>query len=620
MPVHLCRLSTIVVFALLVMGAAAKTDAQTLPFIMSEQRRIEVRDPARLPRVRLPDLPPPITVSHPRPDLPGRDLSLDEAIRITLRTSEVIRVLTGPGAASSGRTVYDPAITNTQIDEARGRFDPALDVRNTFDQQESPQAVLDPLAPHGVLIDGDQVESYQLGAGLSKRTITGGTLGVGVDSLTTRSSNDGLLLNPFTRSSSDISYTQPLLQGGGWRANLAPIEIAQIETERSFFQLKESVQQMVRGVIEGYWLLRVSQVDVWARQQQVQQGEEAYNRAETSVAVGIGNAAEMAQARAALAGFRANLVSAQASLLDREAALRNIMGLPPSIENRVVTITEPRTDRVNVDWRTIVATAEQRRPDLIELKLILEADQQDLILARNAALPRLDMVGLYRWDGLRGRTPDQTYISSDRGDFTGWQLGVNFSVPLGLRSERAQLRRQELLLMRDRANLDQAIHNVIHILALSYRDLSQYFEQYQALREARTASQENLEIQWQEYLAGRTIYLNVLLAISEWGNSVVSEAQALAQYNVELANLDQQMGTILESHGIRFAEERYGSVGPLGRMFPDECYPRDMRPCPNQDRYPADPNAAPTVFDLDRSPPPLSQPEEVQTPPPESRR
>ena len=116
-------------------------------------------------------------------------------------------------------------------------------------------------------IEGDRIDQYNLGLGLSKTTVTGGTasLSTGVNRLL--SSDDGQPLNPRASSSVDMSFTQPLLQGGGIRANLAPIEIARIDTERSFYQLKQSVQQLVRGVIEGYWALVLARVDVWARDQ-----------------------------------------------------------------------------------------------------------------------------------------------------------------------------------------------------------------------------------------------------------------------------------------------------------------------------------------------------------------
>ena len=94
-------------------------------------------------------------------------------------------------------------------------------------------------------------------------------------------------LNPELRSSLELSYTQPLLQGGGLGVNLAPIVLARIETERSFFQFKDSVQDMVRGVVEAYWSLVFARTDVWVLDQQVKQLQFAYDRADAQFRIGL---------------------------------------------------------------------------------------------------------------------------------------------------------------------------------------------------------------------------------------------------------------------------------------------------------------------------------------------
>jgi outer membrane protein TolC len=406
-------------------------------------------------------------------------------------------------------------------------------------------------------------------------------------------------LNPENRTSLDLSYTQPLLQGGGTAANLVPIVVARINTERSYFQYKDSVQEMVRGVVEGYWLLVFARTDLWAREQQVEQAQFALDQAEARARVSLISSAEVAQPRVALANFRASLVAARASVLQQEAALRNILGLPLYDSERITPVSPPSSDRLEVDWNAVVNLAEEYRPDIIELKLVLEADQQLLLQARNQALPRLDAVSLYRWNGLEGTMPVGDFIESPLGRSTDWTLGVNFSVPLGLRQGRAQVRQQELLIARDRANLEQGVYNAVYALALSVRNLEQFYEQYLAFRETRIAARENLELQMGRYRAGVNQYINVLQAIVDWGNSVSSEAQALTQYNTELARLQRETGTILETHGIRFYEERYGSIGPLGRMCPDVCYPKALPPTENEAVYPTSEKPAEDFFDLE---------------------
>lgn len=609
-------LSLVMVCAVLASVVQGPTRAEgVLATVFPEQRRMKIRQPSELPEARLPELPKPPTVSDPQRDSQLLKLSLDDAIRIALENSEVVRVLAGAGAASSGRTIYDPAITNAEIDRARGSFDPTIGVQNTFDRTETPQGLFDPLAPSGVRIDADGINRYDMGLDLSKTTVTGGTARLGVRTTPLRSSVTGLPLNPETRSSVDLSFTQPLLQGGGHRANLAPIELARIDTEQSFYQLKDSVQQLVRGVIEAYWALVFAEIDLWARELQVERGWEAYDFAEKRWRTGWQHKGFAAQAQSALENFEANRITSEGNLLRREAALRNILGLPPTDGKRIVPVTPLPTDWLDsddparplyeIDWEEALETAQQYRPDLIERKLIIEADQQQLLLARNQALPRVDASALYRWDDLAGRAPSGTVILSGPGQFTGWQFGVNVSMPLGLRESRATLRQRELALRRDRANLEQALHNVTHVLAETYRNLAEAEEQYQAFTRARAAAKftvEQFDAAGDPEIGGGIQDIRILevrVAIADWGNAVSSQAQALAQYHTRLATLHEQMGTILETHGIRFEEDPYSSIGPAGRLSSGRWYPRDRRPGPNERQYESGSEPAIRAFDLE---------------------
>ena len=256
-----------------------------------ERREIQVRDPARLPKARIPDVPPPATVADRQKVANPIALSLDDALQTSLRNSIVIRVLGGVTATSSGRTIYDPAIANTDVDEARARFDPTLDVQNNWSQTETPEGGFDPLDPTRAVIDGVKTEQFSNKVALSKRSSTGATTSLGVTTTRSRADTRVLPLNPETRNTIELSLTQPLLQGGGVRVNLAPIVIARINTERSYFQFKDSVQESVRGVIQAYWSLVFARTDVWARRRQVEQGGEALRRAEARLRAGLADLA-----------------------------------------------------------------------------------------------------------------------------------------------------------------------------------------------------------------------------------------------------------------------------------------------------------------------------------------
>lgn len=563
-----------------------------------DEKDIRVRDPEGFPPARYPMRAPPPTVSDPRWSDPAFRIGLDDAIRTALQNSAVVRILAGASAAPSGSTIYDPAITNTTIDQAKARFDPNLTLNNTFSKSQIPTAVLDPLDPSRALLFGPAVNGYDMNLGLTKTNSFGGTASLSVNvNPTTTTPGQGLPLNPQTTSAVTLGYTQPLLQGAGTKANLAPIIIARLNTERSFFQFKDNMQQSVRGVIQAYWSLVFARTDMWARARQVEQGTEALARARARFEAGFADIGEVAQAETALDNFRATLIASEANELNQEAALANIIGMPPS--SRFTPLTPPNPERVAVEWDPLLRLAEERRPDLIELKLIIEADQQSLYQARNAARPILNSSFQYTWNGLEGRMPNGMELSSAAGQFTSWTAGINFSVPIGLRAGRAGFRQSQLVLARDQANLEEGLQNTAHTIASDLRNLAQFYEEYKVFKEARVAARLNLDRQLENYRRGRSILLNVLQAITDWGNAVSSESQALTQYQTQLALLEQDTGTILETHGVRFWEERYRSLGPLGGLGHGQCYPKALPPTPNTIKYPTENRPAEEFFDLE---------------------
>ncbi len=585
--------------ALAVCDAVSAIGDEPWRVILPEQRALEIRRPDQLCQVPVPTTPRPATVSDPQSELPERFLTLDEAINITLANSKVVRLLSGVTASTSGRTIYDTAITNTGIDRARASFDPNLEANNVWSHTETPSARLAPLDPTGAVITGTHSDGYGLDVGLSQRNLIGGTANLGITNNYAQDFPQQFALNANDRTSTNLRYTQPFLQGAGRPANQVPIVLARIETERSYFQYKNAVQQSVQGVIEAYWSLVFAKTDLWARRQQVEQATFANNRTIARVETGDANAGDLAQTQLALENFRANLLSSQASVLQQQAALRNILGLPPFEQERLVPVTPMLDQLINVDWIEINALAQRERPDIIELKLVLDADQQQLVLADNQARPRLDGVALYRWNGLEGITPSGDRIRSGAGDFDDWQLGVNFSVPLGLRLERATLRQRELIIRRDQANLDQGLHQVQHLLAVNLRNIEQFYAQYERFQAVRRAARINLEQQLAQYNEGIVQFIVVLQAIVDWGNSVSNEARALSQYNTELAQLELQTGTILQSHNVVFFEERFRSIGPLGRLGDEKCYPYSQPPTASVARYPAGSRPSEKLLDLE---------------------
>jgi len=446
---------------------------------------------------------------------------------------------------------------------------------------------------------GRRADGYNMGVGLTKESVYGTTGSLSMNTVKNMFRPGFVALDPAVNSTLEVGLTQPLLRGADPEANLASVVIARINTERSYFQYKNSVQNLVRGVVEAYWNLVFARVDVWVRDQQYKRANFDLQRIKGRVNRELDNKATEAQSQVAFLNFKSNLITAKATQLQRESALRNLLGLPPEDGLEIVPTSTLGTEQLPIKWQELLVMAETYRPDIVELKLVIEADSQTLVQNLNQALPSMDAVAQYRWNGLAGEMPNTTNLSTRFGQFTDWSLGVNFSVPLGLRQSRAGVRQAQLIIARDKANLRQGLHAVVHELASNVRTLDQNYYLYEVFKESREAALFNLERQIKDFENGRSIYLNVLLAITDWGNAVSNEASTLTQYNISLAELERITGTILESHGVRFVEERFGAVGPVGSWSEPIFYPYSNPSTPNDPRYPDSGLKAESQFNLE---------------------
>ena len=584
-------------------GHGGRLAAEPVACIRPEQRHIEYRDGRVLCGEPIPPIERRVTVDQLATDRLVYYLTLDEAVAVSLANADVIRIVTGNLATNSGSTVYDAAITNTQVDQSRGRFDPVLSTQNTVERIETAGGILDILVPEGARIDGVSLRSFRHLTELSQTKAGGGTASVRFRANPRRTNVPGAALDPETSTSLEMGYVQPLLRGRGIDVNQAPIVISRISTERSLYQIKAALQQQVTSLISAYWSIVFARTDLWARRQQVEQLQFAYDYIDAQMQAGFADIGDAAQARVSLETFRAGVIAAEADLLNREEALFSVMGFPPGNSVRIVPSTPPSFEKLEWDWDALVRLAEANRPDVVQQKLQLEADNQQLLIAENSALPQLDASALYRLNGLAGQTPTGDIISVPFGDFSDWQIGVNMSVPLGLRADRAGLREIELILARDKVNLEQQVLTATHEVALSLRNLDQFYRQYEAFRTVRAAAQLNLQRRFDVFQVGglrneQVIYLNVLQAVTDWGNAVSSEALAVTQFNSELAQLAVATGTILADHGIMFSEESYESVGPklLGACVR---YPEATPPSPSTPRYKDGTEPAEDAFDLE---------------------
>jgi outer membrane protein TolC len=546
------------------------------------------------PDVNQPPLPEaayaeaPLTLSHPEPR-EYWDLSLQEAVRIALSNSKVFRIVDQPASLLANPdfagTIYDPALAEASPrlgpEAALAAFDAQLSATINWQKHDTPQ--------NSASIGGFRIrpEAFQQDLGsfqaqLRKVLATGGT--VSLSHRVTYDQNN----QPFRQHPSDwtvaleAQFTHPLLQGNGVRFNRiagpgAPpgvyqgVMIARINTDISLTDFEAEVRDLVFGVERAYWELYYAYRSLDALKRALTEALDTWQKVRAEYDSGKASVQDEGLARHQYFLFRNLVQQSQANLFRREAALRYVMGLAPADGRLIRPADEPTLARLVFDWNTAQAEALVRSVNLRRQRWRIKQRELELAAAKNHLLPRLDVVGTYRWLGLgdelidsADRDPVPSAIGSDAyssltsGDFQEWELGLQFSMPLGFRREMAAVRHAQLQLARDRAVLHEQELALMQLLADAYRAMDEGYSRAETNLNRLMAAQRELEGYKERERVGlpvRQAALNFILdSQRRVAEAEVDYFRALVDYNLAIANFHYHKGSLLEYNGVYLAE------------------------------------------------------------------
>jgi len=539
------------------------------------------------------------------------ELSLEEAIRTALENGKVLRNLGGRFSSFGGPrpqtgeppvslltapdatpTVYDPALVETDpfrgVESALALFDVQLSSSLTWERQNRPQNVGGP----GTII----FQQHLLGdtgnwtTGLQKRTATGATFGVSNETLFDNNNSpirqEGV---PSTWNTNyDFTFNQPLLQGAGLtynriagpdafenlygRPNFRGVLLARVNADISLADFEIGVRNLVSDTEQAYWELYFAYRDLEARKIGRDSALEAWRRVHALYVEQSrgGEADKEAQAREQYFFFRSEVEQSLNSVYSAENRLRYMMGISSSDGRLIRPADEPTTARVAFDWQQSLVEALSRSAELRRQKWRIKQRELELTAAKNLVLPRLDLVGRWRFlgmghdllgannsygaDGLDPLEGTNAYATLLQGEFQEWQAGAQFLMPLGFRRELATVRHHQLQLAKTRAQLQDEELEVSHALVEAIRNIDTNFALAQTNFNRRVAAERQVEAVQAAYDAGTTTFDQLLQAQRLRAQAESAYFRSLVDYNRSIAQFHFRKGSLLEYNGVFLSE------------------------------------------------------------------
>ena len=565
-----CIASTLIAGCAPVDRFRAWRDSADTSYYQSFVTQIEFPDATSEPSQEAIQAIDPLTLQNPS-ELPSFDLSLQDAVRLALESSDVLRNLGGsvvPAPQGSG-TEYDPALVELNplggTQAALAAYDATVSSQLFWQKTDPPALAGGGIQNLFILGFGQTQGVYQ--NQIQKRTASGASYALRSNVGYNRFDQGG----SFFAGSLEAEWRQPMMQGSGTTFNLiagpnAPVGsyggvfIARINTDISLADFEAGVINLVNDVETAYWELYFAYRNLDALISGRESALRAWQQASERLKIGLDARDSEAQARAFYYQFSAQVndaLSGRTGLYASEQNLRYMVGFTATDGRLIRPSTDPLQAMVMFDWQTSLNDAINNRVEIRRQQWTIKRRELELIAARLNRRARLDALSQYRIRGVGDHLTGSSEFFDSFGslDFQEWRSGLEWSFPVGLRQASTAFRAAQLGLARDVALLEEQQLRISHDLSTAARQIARSYEQLQINYNRVEADKAQVEVLEARFKSGRDNIRFLLQAQQQLAQSTSALFRALVDYNLAVRDFHQEKGSLLTYNQISLTED-----------------------------------------------------------------
>jgi outer membrane protein len=337
-----------------------------------------------------------------------------------------------------------------------------------------------------------------------------------------------LLLN-YYRDGFSLSQ---LIYDGQRTASLFHEAVALKNAQAQIYQ--QLIQATTFNVTQAYYKLLADRKFVEVAKEDLKNTKEHLREAQASYEAGTAAKADVVFAEVPVATAKLNLTQARETEKQAEAALNRLLSF--EVNTNLVLKDELSETPYSITLPEASQTALQNRPEIREYESYVESARNQLNAAKGEYWPTISAFATYGWTSY---SPDAFPTS------LGYTYGLQATFDLyngGLRSGKVQ--EAQALLRQYEASLESTRQNVLLDVKNAYLA---YESAKESIEEAKTELKQatvNLQMVEGEYKVGVAPILNLLDAEQSKIQAEQHLINALANYNIAIAQLNLAMGKI----------------------------------------------------------------------------
>ncbi|MDH4069658.1 MAG: TolC family protein, partial [Ignavibacteria bacterium] len=468
-------------------------------------------------------------------ELEGTRLPLIDATTLGLQNATAVRQAEAQFLAAQGA-----------LKRERGGFDPELFLGlNHFDDEV-------PTASFFAGADVLSTEQTNGSAGLRLSLPIGTELEASLNANRLATNSQFAFLNPQYTSFGSITLRQPLL-GGFEATGRRDLTTAERGSEAAEARYRQEMLATTAEVQRRYWDLFAAERNYAVQKLTRGRGETFLRETELRAESGLDGPIAVANARAFLAEQELLLIEREEIMDLVSDDLASLIGTrPPPGSTRYVTIDVPAESYPVEPIDSLIRWGMSENLDLLAAEQDVEAFRTLARAAGWEALPQVDLVGSLGGHGLAGTSQDVIFGSdtlrssitgstwdaisqTGRREFPSWSVGIEVSLPIGLRAGLGEEERLEAEVMGAEQRRIEISRLLEQQIRANYRELLHGNRRITVAREGVLAAEEQVRIGVIEFRNGRSTAFELVrlgadfaVAQERYSRALVRTARAAA--------------------------------------------------------------------------------------------
>jgi outer membrane protein TolC len=354
-----------------------------------------------------------------------------------------------------------------------------------------------------------------------------------------------------------ITFTQPLLKGGGIENAAYSVRIARITEQKNLLTLKDTLASTIKNTITAFRNYKSAERQLVIADMALARARALYDYNREMIAAGRLAGTEIVQAQADISRQEGAVIDRENALEAARLTLVQAMYIDKRTSFEVMDESEQLVPPPGL--AEAIALAFQYRTDYQRVQKDLEAKKLELAKNRRNRLWSLNLTA-GTWDAAVATT-FETYDSALRrsissGHERNWNAGLSLEIPLvpttsdmrAYLSAKNEIEKADLAFEKLKTDIEISVQNGIRNVDSNYRSLL-------SAKQSRELAEKKLAIEQEKLGAGRTTNFQLVSFQRDVQTAQNDEVSARTSYLNSLTDLDDILGTTLATWKIEVKAE-----------------------------------------------------------------